>query len=290
MKVLKKQLIGIENMPTTINKVKKYSAKEISVLGEEIRELSIAMSALSQTGETGSSLSISDILAVLYFRILNLNPTKPEDPNRDRFILSKGHGAAAYYAALALRGFFPLKKLLQYRVNGGAFHAHPSRSVGPFVETSTGSLGHGLSIGVGMAWALTDTDNHVFVLVGDGECNEGSVWEAALFAGHHVLSNITVIIDVNGYQGFNATKDVSQFDLGAQWEAFGWHTLVADGHNSKDLINKLSQAKKHAKPTVVLANTIAGMGVPEIEHTLDAHYYVAPADTAENKINELKKL
>lgn len=261
----------------------------ISKKGEAIRELSIAMSAISRSGETGSSLSISDILATLYFHTLKLNPKKPLDPERDRFILSKGHGAAAYYAALALRGFFPVSYLEKYRVNGGMFHAHPSRSAGPWVEASTGSLGHGLSIGIGMAWALKETTSRVYILIGDGECNEGSVWEAALFAGNHKLSNITVIIDANGFQGFDATNSVSGLDLEAQWSAFGWQTLTADGHNVQDLMKKFDQAKRYKKPTVIIAKTIAGKGVPEIENTLAAHYYVASLESANTKAFKPKK-
>ncbi len=259
-------------------------------MGEEIRRLSIEMSERSRSGETGSSLSISDLLAVLYFKILRLDPKKPNDPKRDRFILSKGHGAAALYATLALRGYFPVKKLLGHRVNDGTFHAHPSRSAAPGIEASTGSLGHGLSIAAGMAFALKNTQSKVYVLIGDGECNEGSIWEAALFVGNARLSNIVAIIDDNKFQGFSSTKETNRFSLSAQWKAFGWNVLKADGHDPKDIERKLKAAGKAGKPTVIIADTVAGKGVPHIEHTLRAHYYVPTAeDVARANIKKTKK-
>jgi transketolase len=248
--------------------------------GAEIRRLVVEMSHRSRSGETGSSLSISDLLAVLYFKTMRVDPKKPNDPKRDRFILSKGHGAAALYAALALRGFFPQKLLLGHRVNGGAFHGHPSRGAAPGIEASTGALGHGLSIGVGMAYALKGTASKVYVLIGDGECNEGSIWEAVLSAGALRLPNIVAVIDVNKFQGFGAMKENNPFDMSAQWKAFGWDMLRFDGHNAKALEKAFAKAKKAKKPFVVIADTIAGKGVPAIENTLQAHYYVPDAQAA----------
>lgn len=245
--------------------------------GTEIRRLVVEMSHRSRSGETGSSLSISDLLAVLYFKTLRINPKKPDDPNRDRFVLSKGHGAAALYATLALRGFFPLKTLLGHRVNGGAFHGHPSRGAAPGIEVSTGALGHGLSIGVGMAYALKNTKSKVYVLIGDGECNEGSIWEAVLSAGALKLPNIVAIVDENKFQGFGESKENNPFDSAKQWGSFGWETLRVDGHNVRALESAFSKAAKAKKPFVVLAETVSGKGVPDIEGTLGAHYYVPDA-------------
>lgn len=247
-------------------------------VGEDVRRLVVEMSHRSKSGETGSSLSISDLLAVLYFKILHVNPEKPDDPKRDRFVLSKGHGAAALYATLALRGYFPAEKLLGHRINNGTFHAHPSRSAAQGIEASTGSLGHGLSIAVGMAIALKNTTAKVYVLLGDGECNEGSVWEAVMFAGNARLPNIIAIIDDNKFQGFGPTKETNRFNLGTQWKAFGWNVLCVDGHDPKDIEQKLIQACEEKKPTVVIADTVAGKSVRHIEHTLSAHYYVPTAD------------
>ncbi len=243
-------------------------------MGKKIRELVVEMSHRSHSGETGSSLSISDLLAVLYFKTMRINPKKPNDPKRDRFVLSKGHGAAALYATLALRGYFPQKTLLGHRVNGGKLHAHPSKGKVPGIEVSTGALGHGLSIGVGIAFALKDTGSKVFVLIGDGECNEGSIWEAALSAGTLRLSNIVAIIDDNKFQGFAATKETNPFDKAKQWRSFGWDTLVVDGHDPEAIEKVLGTAIISEKPTVIIATTVAGKGVVSIENTLGAHYYV----------------
>ena len=250
-----------------------------AAIGKEIRRLVVEMSHRSRSGETGSSLSLSDLLAVLYFKILRIDPKNPEWPERDRFVLSKGHGAAALYAALALRGFFPEEKLLGHRVNDGVFHGHPSRGAAPGIEVSTGSLGHGLSIGVGMAHVLRGTSSRVYVLIGDGECNEGSIWEAALGAAALGLRNIVAIVDDNKFQGFGATKDTNPFDLARQWEAFGWRVLRVDGHDVVATEAALRQAADAREPVVVIADTVAGKGVPDIERTLRAHYYV-PDDAA----------
>lgn len=232
------------------------------------------MSERSHSGETGSSLSISDILAVLYFKTLRINPKKPDDPNRDRFVLSKGHGAAALYAALALRGFFPLKTLLGHRMNGGALHGHPSKGAVPGVEVSTGALGHGLSIGVGIAYALKGTKSKVYVLIGDGECNEGSIWEAALSAGALCLPNIVAVVDDNRFQGFGASRENNPFDMAKQWSSFGWGVLRVDGHDARALEKAFARAAKATKPFVIIAKTVSGKGVPAVEGTLGAHYYV----------------
>lgn len=249
-------------------------ATKTDITGAQVRQLVIEMSHRSRSGETGSSLSISDLLAVLYSKILRINPKKPNDPNRDRFVLSKGHGAAALYAVLALRGFFPQKMLLGHRMNGGAFHAHPSRGAAPGIEASTGALGHGLSVGVGMAYALKDTKSKVYVLVGDGECNEGSIWEAALSAGALRLPNIIAIVDENKFQGFGVSRENNPFDKEKQWRAFGWDALRVDGHDARAIEKALRTAAKAKKPFVVIADTVSGKGVPAIEDTLAAHYYV----------------
>jgi transketolase len=250
------------------------STHNLEEQGAEIRRLVVEMSWRSKSGETGSSLSISDLLAVLYFKTLHIDPKKPLDPARDRFVLSKGHGAAALYAALALRGFFPKKMLLGHRLNGGAFHGHPSRGSAPGVEVSTGSLGHGLSIAVGMAYAIKNTQSKVYVLIGDGECNEGSIWEAALSAGALRLPNIVAIVDENKFQGFDSANEKNPFDTAKQWEAFGWEALRVEGHNLGSIEKAFNKARRAKRPVVVIADTISGKGVAEIENTLDAHYYV----------------
>lgn len=247
-------------------------------ISKEIKKLIIEMAYRSGTSHIGPSLSISDILSVLYFKILNVNPKKPNWPNRDRFILSKGHGAAALYATLALKGFFPKHYLREYRINQGIFHGHPCREAAPGIEASTGSLGHGLSIGAGMALALKDDgiNSKVYVLLGDGECDEGSVWEAAKFIGANRISNIVGIVDWNKFQGFRGVPKISNLDLEKQWNAFGWDTLHVSGHDFKDLEKKFRMAKQAQAPTVIIADTISGKGIPHIENTLLAHYYTIP--------------
>lgn len=262
--------LGTKNKKTVL----RGKAIDVGLMGSEVRRLVVEMSCNSTSGETGSALSISDILAVLYFNILSVDPKKPDLPDRDRFILSKGHGAAALYATLALRGFFPQSDLSGYRVNGGIFHGHPSRGAANGIEVSTGSLGHGLAIAAGMALALKGKSPRVYTLLGDGECNEGSVWEAALFIGNLGLP-IIAIIDDNKFQGFGATRETNRFDLGAEWQSFGWEVLRSDGHNVSELATTLLKARALEKPVVVIADTVAGKGVASIENTLAAHYYVA---------------
>lgn len=258
--------------------------------GHKIRELIVEMSYESKTGESGPALSISDILSVLYFKILNINPKKPNHPNRDRFILSKGHGASALYATLALKGFFPKSHLKKYRTDDGIFHLHPCSVAAPGIEVSTGSLGHGLSIGAGIAITLKKQypDRKVFVLVGDGECNEGSIWEAAMFASTHNLHNLIVIIDDNKFQGFGATAEVHTMDLAKKWKAFGWDVFRSDGHNHDELESVIKVARDSSRPAVVIANTINGKGIKKIENTLLAHYFITDEETYLNRKNHEK--
>ncbi|MFZ2522335.1 MAG: transketolase [Minisyncoccia bacterium] len=260
---------------------KLYTHKDVTAISAEMKRLIIEMSYNSQSGESGSALCISDILAVLYFRILHIDPKKPDHPNRDRFILSKGHGGAALYSALALRGFFPKSDLKKYRVDNGIFHLHPCSFAAKGIEVSTGSLGHGLSIGAGVALSIREThpDRKVFVLMGDGECNEGSIWEAAMFTSTHKLNNVVAIIDENKFQGFGETKKVHTMDLVKKWSAFGWDVFRSSGHDIKELEQIITEAIYTDRPAIVLADTVSGKGVPKIENTLLAHYFVPDKET-----------
>ena len=245
-------------------------------IGSAVRRHVIEMSYRSRTGETGSALSIADILIALYFSVLKVFPLEPKHPERDRFILSKGHGAAALYATLALRGFFSETLLRGYKTDGGIFHGHPCASAVSCIEASTGSLGHGLSIGAGMALALRGkSKSDVWVLLGDGECNEGMIWEAAQFIGTRKLSNIKVIIDRNLWQAFSPITETNAMALEEEWGAFGFEVDVCNGHDYQTLIPMLRHAKFSGKPHVVIADTISGKGIHEIEDTLAAHYFVA---------------
>lgn len=249
------------------------------------------MAYRSKSGEVGSALCISDIIAVLYFRVLKINPKKPAADDRDRFILSKGHGGSALYATLALRGFFPKNRLRGYRQDGGTFHLHPCSSVASGIEVSTGSLGHGLSIGAGIALAMKTEcpSRKVFVLLGDGECNEGSIWEGAMFAATHNLNNLVAIVDENKFQGFGETKQVHSMDLVKKWSAFGWDVFRSAGHDLEKLERTIIKAKQSPHPAVVLADTVSGKSIPKIENTLLAHYFVPDRETYLTHVKKKKK-
>ncbi|MBA2942392.1 transketolase [Paenibacillus sp. CGMCC 1.16610] len=238
-----------------------------------IRKSILNMMHYSKSSHIGSCLSIVEILYVLYFKVLRVDPDSPIDPARDKFILSKGHGSAALYATLAERGFFSKKYLDEFYVNGGRLPGHLDMSAVPGIEVSSGSLGHGLSIGAGMAIAnkLAKSEARVFVLVGDGECNEGSIWEAAMFSSHHLLDNLTVIIDYNKLQGFGETNEVvNQKSIINRWQAFGWETYEINGHESKEIYTALN--KKQLAPKAIIAHTIKGKGISFMENKLEWHY------------------
>lgn len=244
-------------------------------LARRIRGHALRMVHAAKSSHIGSCLSIADILAVLYAEILRINPRRPDDPDRDRFILSKGHAAAALYAALAEADFFPVEELASYCREGSMLTGHVSHAV-PGVEVSTGSLGHGLSIGVGMALAArADRRNgRVFCLLSDGECDEGSIWEAILFAPHHRIDNLVAIVDYNKIQSFGSVSDVLDLSPFAdKWLAFGWHVIELDGHDL-DVLATAMRAIPAAigKPTAIIAHTIKGRGVSFMEDRLEWHY------------------
>jgi transketolase len=237
----------------------------------------------------GSCFSIVDILYVLYFKVLRVDPTRPDWHQRDRFVLSKAHGSAALYAVLAERGFFPREWLDTYAVSGGVLAGHLDATVVPGVETSGGSLGHGLPIGVGMALALSSQEGsqQVYVLVGDGECNEGSVWEAAMLAGSLRLKNLTVIVDKNGLQGFGLTQDViSQNRIADQWRACGWDVDEVDGHDLSALERVLAVVTCGA-PRAIICHTVKGKGVSFMEGRLEWHYRSPDAQQYAQAMREL---
>ncbi|MEC0370787.1 transketolase [Paenibacillus chibensis] len=240
---------------------------------QNIRKSIIHMVHYSKSSHVGTCLSIVDILTVLYFSVLNIDPQRPSKKDRDRFILSKGHGSAALYATLAERGFFPKAYLDKYYIDGGILPGHLDMEAVPGIETSAGSLGHGLSIGIGMAIANKQSNNpgHIYVLLGDGECNEGSVWEAVMLATTLKLNNITVIIDYNKLQSFGRTNEViNQENMADRWSAFGWQTYEVDGHNMEEL--ELIFNLEQTGPKAVIAHTTKGKGVSYMEDKLEWHY------------------
>jgi len=249
---------------------------ELQGLAREARRLVLEMSYRSHTAHLGPALGIVDILAALYFSHLRVRPEDPAWDGRDRFILSKGHAASALYAVMALRGFFPVEELNRYCVDGGRFHGHPCRDAAPGIEFSSGSLGHGLAVaaGMGLDLQMKQSGARVVALMGDGECNEGSVWESAMFIATHRLKNVTAVIDGNKFQGFGATNDVHPIELPEKWAAFGWRVIEAGGHDFAALLNAFTEADASDRPTVIIADTISGKGMKAIENTLAAHYIV----------------
>lgn len=249
--------------------------KATQLLAKRIRQLTLEMVARSRSSHVGSCFSIADILAVLYKRVINIDPQQPEANDRDRFILSKGHAAAVLYAVLAELNFFPLEWLESYNTVGAKLLGHCTSHGVPGVELSTGSLGHGLSVGLGMAQAakMDQNDARVFVLLGDGECDEGSIWEAALLAPQLKLDNLVAIIDYNKIQSFGTVKEVIDLEpFTNKWSAFGWDTLEIDGHDHKQLYDALTHSNQLNKPTAIIAHTIKGKGVSFMENQLAWHY------------------
>lgn len=231
------------------------------------------MTHYSKSSHVGSCLSIAEILYVLYFRILRVDPRNPGMNERDIFILSKGHGSAALYATLAERGYFPREYLDRYYVDGGLLPGHLDKESVPGVEVSSGSLGHGLSLGIGMAIAnrVSQNPGRVFVLLGDGECNEGSVWEAVMLAATLKLDNLTAIVDFNKLQSFGRTNEViNQKNMSARWSAFGWDTHDVEGHDIAALEQIFSAPQQG--PKAIIAHTVKGKSVSFMEDRLEWHY------------------
>jgi transketolase len=248
-------------------------------LAGRIRRHAVEMTSRGGSSHIGSILSMSDIMAVLYGRVLRIDPTSPRWPQRDRFLLSKGHAGAGVYAALAERGFFPLEKLKTHYQDGSDLSGHVSHKGIPGVEFSTGSLGHGLPVGTGMAYGgkLDGATHRVYVLLSDGECDEGSNWEAILFASHHKLDNLCVIVDYNKIQSLKPVAETLALEPFAdKWRAFGWAVTEADGHDHAALAHAFALASSTtARPTCVLAHTVKGKGVPFMEHSVLWHYRTA---------------
>lgn len=242
-----------------------------------VRTQVLRMTNSGRSSHVGSALSCADILAVLYAGVLQVDPQRPDRPDRDRFIMSKGHAGAALYAVLAQRGFFDPSLLAQHYRNGSFLSGHVSHVGVPGVELSTGSLGHGLPVGAGLAWRARRTGQawRTYVLLGDGECDEGSVWEAAMFAGHHRLSNLVAVVDYNKLQSLGGTEQTLALEPFAdKWRAFGWHVAEVDGHDHQQLGRALAvpRGAPPDRPRCVLAHTVKGKGVSFMENQVLWHY------------------
>ncbi len=267
-----------------------FSNISVLEISKRIRKHCVRMTNRANASHIGSCLSMADLLSVLYGRILRVDPERPDWPDRDRFVLSKGHGCAALYAVLAERGFFSLSWLDTYSLDGSRLAGHATHSV-PGVEVSTGSLGHGLSISTGMALAaMRDGRSHrTFCILSDGECDEGSTWEPVLFAPHHKLDNLIAIVDYNKIQSLGRVKEVIDLDpLPDKWLAFGWGVREIDGHNLNAIEEAMNEIPyEPGKPSCIIAHTVKGKGVSFMEDELIWHYK-APLD--ENFDIALKEL
>jgi len=262
-------------------------------LAKRIRIHSLKMTNLGGGSHIGSALSIADILAVLYQDIMKVFAEEPKSPERDRFILSKGHAGAAVYAVLAEVGFFDTERLKEHYQDGSDLCGHVSHKGIPGVELSTGSLGHGLSVGAGMALsAKMDGHSHrVFVLLSDGECDEGSTWEAVLFAGHHHLDNLVAIIDYNKIQSMAPVEEVLELEPFAdKWRSFGWGVQEVDGHDHIQLRDAFRNLPVETdRPSVVIAHTVKGKGVSFMENTVLWHYRCARGEEYRAALSELEQ-
>jgi transketolase len=267
-------------------------ARLLAGAAAEIRGSVLRMIGQAGLGHVGGDLSVTDILATLFFGVLDLDPAYPARPDRDRFILSKGHCAAALYSTLALRGFIPPELLGSFMAPLSALNGHPNRRKVPGVEANTGPLGHGLPIGVGSAVAarLSDTPWRTFVVLGDGELQEGSNWEAAMSAGHRGLDNLTAIVDRNRLQQGARTEDTNRLEpLADKWRAFGWETIELDGHDHAALWAAFT-AVPAGKPRCVIARTIKGKGVSFMEDRVEWHHKVPSPAQIEQALAEVAPL
>jgi transketolase len=266
------------------------SGLSLKDFAKSLRLSAVRMVNAGNSSHIGSILSSADILAVLYGSILDVDPKDPKWEKRDRFILSKGHAGAGVYAALAERGFFSKDLLKNHYKNGSIFSGHVSHKNVPGVEFSTGSLGHGLGVGAGMAYAakLAKQEHKIYVLLSDGECDEGSNWEAILFASHHGLSNLRVIVDYNKLQSLKSTDETLSLEpFLEKWKSFGWDVVEADGHNHDDLIKAMSRSSKD-KPSCVIAHTVKGKGVSFMENKVLWHYRSPQDKEFDDAISELE--
>ncbi len=247
----------------------------LDLMSVKIRKHIIEMLFRAESGHPGGSLSAVDALVALYFAHMNHNPKKPKDPDRDRFILSKGHAAPALYAILAEQGYFPVKELLKLRSINCMLQGHPACQYTPGIEASTGSLGHGLSFATGVALAgrLDKKPYHVYVMIGDGETDEGQIWEAAALAAHYKLDNMTAFIDRNFLQIDGNTEEVFRLEsIHDRWTAFGWYVIEVDGHNIREILEAFDEAQSHRnQPSIIVLNTIKGKGVSFMENNVDFH-------------------
>jgi transketolase len=264
---------------------------EYQELTKRIRRNIVKMTNKAGSGHPGGSLSMTEIMTVLFFEHMNVNPEDPDWEDRDCFFLSKGHCTPGYYSVLALRGFFPEEELMTFREVDGRLHGHPCSEHCPGVDISSGSLGQGLSVanGVAMAAKLDGKSRRCYVMIGDGELQEGQVWEAAMTAPHHGLDNVCAIIDWNKIQLDDYVENVKGVaDLAGKWRSFGWHVIEIDGHSLDEVDNAFREAKQiKRKPTAILAHTVKGKGISFMENTHKWHGLAPNDEELEIALKEL---
>ena len=273
-------------------KAKSLSIEDMKVIAKRLRRHIITMIGKAGSGHPGGSLSAVEIVTALYFGLLRHKPSDPQWSDRDRFILSKGHAAPLLYAVLAECSYFPVDELSTLRQLDSRLQGHADRTATPGVEMSSGSLGQGLSFATGVALAgrLNSQDYRVYVLLGDGECDEGQVWEAAMAAAHYKLDNLLAIVDNNGLQIDGCNCDVMNLEpFNKKWKAFGWHVIEVDGHDFAQLFDAFERAKPiKGQPTVIIAHTVKGKGVSFMEHNVDFHGKAPNAAEVEIALKELE--
>jgi transketolase len=266
-------------------------AEKLARMAAHLRGTVVTMCHESSSAHLGSCMSCLDVLTAAYWHVLNIDPTNPTDPTRDRFILSKGHAAMALYATLANRGYFPIEELKTYNKDNGRLAEHPPANLLPGVEAATGSLGHGLPIGIGMAVAgrIQKRPYRVYALLSDGENNEGSVWEAAMFASAQKLENLCVVVDYNKWQATARSNETLMLaPLADKWRAFGWDAHEVDGHDVGELARRMQHLPNGSgKPVALIAHTVKGKGVSFMEDDNNWHYR---APTAEEVVKAHKEL
>ncbi len=277
-----------------INTLSDKQVKSLELKAEKIRELIMKMLLTAGSGHSAGSLDMADVFTAFYFHILNHKPKKPDWPDRDRLVLSNGHICPVQYATLALAGYFPVKELQTLRQINSRLQGHPHRGALPGLETSSGPLGEGISqsIGIALSARMDKKKFHVYCFSGDGELQEGNIWEALLFAGKEKMYNLTLVIDRNNIQIDGFTQQVMPLEpLRDKLEAFSWHVLEIDGHNMRDIVDAVNQARTISeKPTVIIAHTIAGKGVDFMENDFTWHGKVPNVEQEKKALRELRTL
>lgn len=264
---------------------------ELAIIANKVRKNALTAVFSAKSGHPGGSLSIADVLTLLYFEVMNIDPKEPKNPDRDRFVLSKGHTAPALYSTLALRGFFPVEDIPTFRHIGSYLQGHPDMNKVPGIDMSTGSLGQGVSAAGGMALAakLDKKDYRVYTILGDGELEEGQVWEQAMFAAHYKLDNLTAFIDFNGLQiDGDITKVMNPTPIDKKFEAFGWHVIVTDAHDFEKLLSAIEEAKAtKGQPTAVIMKSVKGRNVSFMENNAAWHGAAPNEEQYNQAISEL---